>query len=107
MRKYLILFICIFALVGLSSAETVNVGVGQPYPTDGIDDHIQIQQALDYIDTQGGGTVYLNGPNTFWISDTLEMGENTILTGDSTAEVKLLANQIWTPFDDVLQIISQ
>jgi len=65
------------------------------YNCDGTNDHVQINQALSYINGRGGGTVYLRGPNTYWIDSTLNIGANTLLTGDSTAEIKLVANAGW------------
>ncbi|WP_333788043.1 disaggregatase related repeat-containing protein, partial [Methanomethylovorans sp.] len=92
-------FLC-FSIVGsgLSSAATVYVdtdGSGD-YNCDGTNDHVELNKALAYIDSIGGGTVYLRGPNTYWIDSTLRIGANTILTGDSTAEIKLVANAGWS-----------
>ncbi|WP_370573382.1 right-handed parallel beta-helix repeat-containing protein, partial [Methanomethylovorans sp.] len=83
---------------GLSSAATVYVdtdGSGN-FNCDGTNDHIEINKALAYIDSTGGGTVYLRGPNTYWIDNTLDIGAGTTLTGDSTAEIKLVANAGWS-----------
>ena len=95
-------FIC-FSIIGagLSSAATVYVGTSSTsgtvnYQCDGTNDHVEINKALAYIDGQGGGTVYLRGPNTYWIDSTLNIGANTILTGDSTAEIKLVASAGWS-----------
>ncbi len=92
-------FLC-FSIVGsgLSSAATVYVdtdGSGN-YNCDGTNDHVELNKALAYIDSIGGGTVYLNGPNTYWIDSTLNIGANTILTGDSSAEIKLVKNAGWS-----------
>ncbi len=92
-------FLC-FSIVGsgLSSGATVYVdtdGSGD-YNCDGTNDHVELNKALAYIDSIGGGTVYLRGPNTYWIDSTLKIGANTILTGDSTAEIKLVANAGWS-----------
>ncbi|WP_370574720.1 right-handed parallel beta-helix repeat-containing protein [Methanomethylovorans sp.] len=65
------------------------------YKCDGINDHVEINEALTYIDSIGGGTVYLRGPNTYWIDGTLEMGSNTILEGDSDACIKLVPDAEW------------
>ncbi len=65
------------------------------YNCNGKNDHIQINRALSYINGRGGGTVYLKGPNTYWISSTLNIGANTVLTGDPTARIKLVANAGW------------
>ncbi len=65
------------------------------YNCEGANDHVQINQALSYINGHGGGTVYLRGPNTYWIDSTLNIGADTVLTGDPTAEIKLVANAGW------------
>ncbi|WP_424417779.1 right-handed parallel beta-helix repeat-containing protein, partial [Methanomethylovorans sp.] len=92
-------FLC-FSIVGsgLSSAATVYVatdGSGD-YNCDGANAHVEINKALAYIDSIGGGTVYLKGPNTYWIRSTLNIGANTKLTGDSSAEIKLVARAGWS-----------
>jgi len=78
-----ICFLC-FSIVGssLASAATVYVdtdGSGN-YNCDGTNDHVEINKALTDTNKLGGGTVYLRGPNTYWIDSTLEIGSNTILT---------------------------
>ena len=93
-----ICFLC-FSIVGssLASAATVYVdtdGSGN-YNCDGTNDHIEINKALTDTYNLGGGTVYLRGPNTYWIDATLEIGSNTILTGDSSACIKLVPNAGW------------
>ncbi|MCC7577095.1 MAG: DNRLRE domain-containing protein, partial [Methanomethylovorans sp.] len=92
-------FLC-FSIVGsgLSSAATVYVaGSGSgDYICDGTNDHIEINKALAYVKSTGGGTVYLRGPNTYWIDSTLNIGANTKLTGDSTAEIKLVPKAGWS-----------
>jgi PKD repeat protein len=92
--------LAITSLISSSSASgsTVYVdtdGTGD-YNCDGTNDHIEINKALAYIDRIGGGTVYLRGPNTYWIDSTLNIGGNTILTGDSSAEIKLVAKAGWS-----------
>ena len=74
---------------------TSNVSTDGIYICDGTNDEIEINKALTYIDGLGGGTVYLKGPNTYWIDGTILMGSNTILTGDSSACIKLVANAGW------------
>ncbi|MCC7577009.1 MAG: DNRLRE domain-containing protein [Methanomethylovorans sp.] len=83
---------------GLCSAATVYVdtdGSGN-FNCDGINDHIEINNALTYIAKMGGGTVYLRGPNTYWIDSTLNIGAGTTLTGDKTAEIKLVPDAGWS-----------
>jgi PGF-pre-PGF domain-containing protein len=63
----------------------------------GIDDHIQINQALKFVtENPGYTTVYLKGPFTYVIDDTLLIGSNTILEGDSNATIKLVRNAGWS-----------
>lgn len=84
---------------GISSAATTvyidTDGTGD-YNCDGKNDHIEINRALDYIDNLGGGTVYLRGPNTYWIDSTIYIGANTVLTGDPKAEIKLVPYAGWS-----------
>jgi hypothetical protein len=55
--------------------------------------NVQINQALEYVVNHPGfTTVYLKGPATYVISDTLVMGNNTTLTGDPSATIKLASN---------------
>ena len=94
-----ICFLC-FSIIGssLASAATVYVdtdGSGN-YNCDGTNDHVEINKALTDTYNKGGGTVYLRGPNTYWIDATLEIGSNTILTGDSSACIKLVPNAGWS-----------
>lgn len=67
----LTLLFCLFCfsivVSGVSSAATVYVaGDGSgTYNCDRTNDHVEINRALAYIDSVGGGTVYLKGPNTY------------------------------------------
>ncbi|AGB48389.1 Disaggregatase related/Disaggregatase related repeat protein [Methanomethylovorans hollandica DSM 15978] len=92
-------FLCFsIAGSGLSSAANANVaasGSGD-YICDGTNDHVEINKALAYVKSTGGGTVHLRGPNTYWIDSTLKIGSNTKLTGDSTAEIKLVPKAGWS-----------
>ena len=95
---FLICIICFLAAGSISAASAIvyvdTDGTGN-YNCDGINDHIELNKALAYIDSTGGGTVYLRGANTYWIDATLEMGSNTILTGDPSACIKLVPNAGW------------
>ncbi|MFY9200896.1 MAG: right-handed parallel beta-helix repeat-containing protein [Methanosarcina flavescens] len=63
---------------------------------DGKDDHVQINQALKFVASNPKyTTVHLKGPFTYVINDTLLIGSNTILQGDSTAVIKLANNAGW------------
>lgn len=91
----------LFSVIGSgisSAATTVYVdtdGTGD-YNCDGTNDHLEINRALTYIDSLGGGTVYLRGPNTYWIDSTLFIGAHTVLTGDPKAEIKLVPYAGWS-----------
>ncbi len=63
----------------------------------GENDHIPINQALKFVtENPGYTTVYLKGPFTYVIDDTLQIGNNTILEGDSNATIKLVRNAGWS-----------
>src|SRR5512141_20904 len=56
---------------------------------DGKNDHVQINQALQFVaENSGYTTVYLKGPFTYIIDETLLIGSSTILEGDSSANLK-------------------
>jgi Disaggregatase related len=62
----------------------------------GIDDQVEINKALAYVvENPQFTTVYLKGPNTYVISDSILIGSNTILEGDPTAVIKLEDNANW------------
>ena len=97
----LVLFILFLILVTGCASADVNITVGYPgntgnYTTDGINDEVQISQAINAAISAGGGTVYLKGPNTYWIANPIDIyGSNLIITGDSTAELKLNSSLTW------------
>jgi len=59
------------------------------YNCDGKDDHVQINNALDYAAENPGTIVHLNGPFTYDIGDTLRIGSNTVLEGETGVKLKL------------------
>jgi polygalacturonase len=59
------------------------------YNCDGVDDHVQINQALKYAAEHPGTTVQLKGPFTYDIGDSLLIGSDTTLKGDSGVTIKL------------------
>ncbi|AKB52849.1 hypothetical protein MSBRW_3596 [Methanosarcina barkeri str. Wiesmoor] len=93
----------------LSPAPTVYVagdGSGD-FNCDGKDDHVQINQALKFVaDNSEYTTVHLKGPFTYVIDDTLLIGSNTILEGDSTAVIKLDNNAGWVVMKPMIQQMS-
>ncbi|WP_424353594.1 disaggregatase related repeat-containing protein [Methanosarcina mazei] len=104
-RKSVIIFLVIcFVLSGFSGASSAGsapvvyvAGDGSgDYNCDGKDDHIQINQALKYVSENSAyTTVHLKGPFTYVINETLLIGNNTILEGDSGAKIKLVSNANW------------
>ena len=65
------------------------------YNCDGVDDHIQINQALEYAANNPGTVVHLKGPFTYRIDKTLLVGSYTTLEGDSNAVIKLVDEAGW------------
>ena len=62
----------------------------------GTDDQMEINQALIYVaKNQPFTTVHLRGPNTYVISNTIFIGNNTVLEGDPTAVIKLENGANW------------
>ncbi|MGB9941437.1 disaggregatase related repeat-containing protein, partial [Methanosarcina sp.] len=73
----------------------------------GTDDHVQINQALKFVaDNSEYTTVHLKGPFTYVINDTLLIGSNTILEGDSTAVIKLANNAGWPTMKPLIKQMS-
>ncbi|MDI9395749.1 MAG: disaggregatase related repeat-containing protein [Euryarchaeota archaeon] len=74
---------------------------------DGKDDHVQINQALKFVaENPAYTTVHLKGPFTYVIADTLLIGSNTILEGDSNAVVKLTDKAGWATMKPLIQQMS-
>ncbi|MGB9930113.1 MAG: right-handed parallel beta-helix repeat-containing protein [Methanosarcina sp.] len=66
------------------------------FTCDGTDDQIEINQALAYVaENPEFSTVYLKGPNTYVISDSILIGSDTVLEGDRSAVIKLKDNAKW------------
>jgi polygalacturonase len=79
------------AVLGGPTSKVIYVardGSGD-FNCDGKDDHIQINQALDYAAKNPGTVVHLKGPFTYYIGDTLRIGSNTILEGEQGVVIKL------------------
>ncbi|WP_292387929.1 right-handed parallel beta-helix repeat-containing protein [Methanosarcina sp. UBA5] len=86
------------AALGASSTKVVTVagdGSGD-YNCDGKADDVQINQALEFAAQNPGTTVHLKGPFTYDISDSLRIGSNTVLEGDSGTKIKLASGlSVW------------
>ncbi|RPJ77710.1 MAG: hypothetical protein EHM20_05630, partial [Alphaproteobacteria bacterium] len=73
----------------------------------GTNDQIQINQALQFVaGNPEYTTVHLKGPFTYVINDTLRIGSNTILEGDSTAKIKLANHAGWDIMKPLIQQMS-
>ena len=80
------------------SNKTVYVaGDGsEDFNCNGTDDQMEINQALAYVaEHPQFTTVHLRGPNTYVISNSIFIGNNTILEGDPTAVIKLENKANW------------
>ena len=84
--------------VNAQTAPTVYVagdGSGD-FNCNGTSDQIEINQALDYVAENSAFTsVYLKGPHTYYVDETIFISSNTIFTGDSTAKIELIQNVGW------------
>ncbi|MCQ1535232.1 hypothetical protein FTO70_05920 [Methanosarcina sp. KYL-1] len=66
------------------------------YNCDGTDDHLQINEALNFVEENPEfTTVYLKGPFKYVINDTLLIGDDTILEGDSDACITIPNSAGW------------
>ena len=94
----LIIAIVIFFLSAKPSGKIVYVatnGSGD-FNCDGIDDQVEINEALAYVaENPQFTTVYLRGPGTYVISNSIFIGSNTVLKGDSTSVIKLKNKAGW------------
>jgi PGF-pre-PGF domain-containing protein len=90
---------CVPVVLCMTPAPVVYVagdGSGD-FNCSGDNDQVQINEALTYVaENIEYTTVYLKGPFTYVIDDTLQIGSNTILEGDSNATIKLAGNARWS-----------
>jgi hypothetical protein len=95
------IFFVIFINPALSATSTgsviyVSTDNSGDFICDGSDDQVEINRALTYAaENSEITTVYLKGPNTYIISDSILVGSNTVLEGDSTAVIKLKEKAGW------------
>lgn len=79
------------------------------YNCHGKSDQVQINQALQFVaenSKSGYTTVHLKGPFTYVIDDTILIGSNTILEGDSSAVIKLANHAGWPTMIPLIQQMS-
>jgi PKD repeat protein len=95
---YLSILMNIPAVLCMTPAPIVYVsGSGNgDFNCSGTNDHVQINQALQFVANNSEyTTVHLKGPFTYTVNDTLLIGNNTTLEGDSTAVIKLADHAGW------------
>ncbi len=110
-RKLTIFFCAIFFILAeipsalcISPAPIVYVsgdGSGD-FNCNATDAALKINAALQFVaENSNYTTVYLKGPFTYIVNDTLLISSNTTLTGDSNVTIKLASNLSW-PVDKSL-----
>jgi len=73
----------------------------------GTDDHLQINQALQFVANNSEyTTVHFKGPFTYVINGTLLIGNNTTLEGDSTVVIKLADHAGWDRYIPLIKQIN-
>jgi len=97
-----IIFVCIIASITLTLSKTscttvyVATNGSGDFNCDGSDDQVEINKALAYVaENPKFTTVHLKGPSTYIISNSILIGNNTILEGDTTAVIKLEDKAGW------------
>ena len=100
MKKVLLITLTIIALLNANAQTPPTVYVAGDgsgdFNCNGTGDQVEINQALDYVGANSGfTTVYLKGPYTYMVDETIFISSNTIFTGDSTAKIELKANVAW------------
>ncbi|WP_324446463.1 right-handed parallel beta-helix repeat-containing protein [Methanosarcina sp.] len=80
----------------LNKAIYVSGNGSGDFNCDGTDDQIEINEALAYVaENPEFTTVHLKGPDTYVISDSILIGNDTVLQGDPTAVIKLKDKADW------------
>jgi uncharacterized membrane protein len=106
-RKKLLLLsiIFIFLIAGVTLTLSTPSGTviyvatngSGDFNCNGSDDQVEINKALAYVaENPQFTTVHLEGPNTYVISNSIFIGSNTVLEGDSTAVIKLEDKAGWS-----------
>lgn len=94
---YFLIAVIIFSLSEPSGKVVyVTTNKSGDFVCDGIEDQVEINKALAYVaENPEYTTVHLEGNTTYVISDSILIGSNTILEGDSTAVIKLEDKAGW------------
>ncbi len=94
---FLIVMVATILSITLPSTTVyVTADRGGDFNCDGSDDQVEINKALEYAaENPQFTTVHLKGPYTYVISDSILIGSNTVLQGDSTAVIKLKDKADW------------
>jgi PKD repeat protein len=112
-RKLIVFFLISFLILVhipvalcITSAPIVYVAGDNSgdFNCNGTNDQIEINQALQFVaDNPQYTTVYLKGPFTYTINDTILIGNCTVLTGDSSATIKLADNANWIAYKPLIK----
>ncbi len=74
---------------------TVGKTAGCDYLCDGVSDDVQIQEALNAVNSAGGGTVLVKA-GTYDLQNVLVVGDNTTFTGEGIgATILRVGNHVW------------
>lgn len=101
-----VLFISTFSANAMAAIYYVGKDSAE-FRCDGKNDHIQINKALKKAAENSGSTVYLQGPFTFDIRDTLNIDSNTTLTGDKNAVLKLGNSLKWPAYKAMIYAVGK
>jgi hypothetical protein len=92
----IVIIILFFSVNSSGKIVYVTTNGSGDFNCNGSNDQVEINKALAYVAENPQFTaVYLNGPNTYTISNSIFIGSNTILEGDSSAVIKLKVNADW------------
>jgi hypothetical protein len=103
-RLNVFFFVVLFILANIPSALCISPAPTVYVSRDGSGDFncnatnsaLKINEAFQFVaENSNYTTVYLKGPFTYVMNDTLAIGNSTILTGDSNATIKLVSNANW------------
>ncbi len=95
------IFIVVLVNIFTVSAQTppivyVATDNSGDYNCDGTSDQEEINAALDFVaDHPEYTSVYLKGPNTYWINEPIYISSYTTLEGDANAVIKLVNHANW------------